>query len=203
MAAKPFAFDSSDRGHSQVSRVLVIWSVSCTVLLAQLPGREGSQPGRILGLLALLSSCFGSRGSGRKGLLCTWEQNEVQILSAFLQLETMQMFLLIHVRSCWQFWSAALFGKGWYWQLISVHRPAQNGARCFLQGWVGTTLFPPNTASRAQVVSIPCRKWFRLFVCPFQPLDCHSCPYCKKTSVHYLVLTAGLRAPCGLTLEAM
>lgn len=87
----------------------------------------------------------------------------------------MQMFLQIHLRSCWQFWSAALLGKWWYWHLISVHCPAPNGAHCFLQEWVGATLFPPNTASRSQVVSIPCRKWFRLLLrwdhlcCQFQP----------------------------------
>lgn len=211
MVVKPFAFDSSDR--VVTPRCLRCWLFDSKLYCAFGPTprkRRGHSQGGYWDCRHCFSLCSGSRGSGRKGLLCTWEQNEVQILSAFLQLETMQMFLQIHLRSCRQFWSAALFGKWWYWHLISLHCPAPNGAHCFLQDWVGATLFPPNTASRSQVVLIPCGKWFRLLLhwdhlcVSSSPLDSDSCPYYKENQSSLPALDfAGLRAPFGLTLEAM
>lgn len=132
--------------------VLVVWSVSNPVLLAQLPGREGATAREDRALLALFFLLFGSQGSGRKRLLCTWERSVVQILSAFLQPETMQMILQIRLRSCWQFWSTALFVRWWCRHLFSVHCPAQNRAHGLLHNWL-CTLF--STSHREQVSVCP------------------------------------------------
>lgn len=91
----------------------------------------------------------------------------------------MQMFLQIHLWSCWQFLSTALFGRWWCWHLFSIRCPAQNGAHCFLPNWVGTLSYL--TQRGGQFVSIPCRKWFLLLVLPDHlcvnpnPVDTHSC----------------------------
>lgn len=61
-----------------------------------------------------------------------------RMLSAFLQPETMQMCLQIHLWPCWQFLSATPFVRWWYWYLLSFHCPDPNGVHCFLHNRVGT-----------------------------------------------------------------
>lgn len=61
---------------SRYLRVSAIWSVSNTVLLAQLPGSEGvTARESILGPLVLLVLIFWVWDSGRKGFFCPWEQS--------------------------------------------------------------------------------------------------------------------------------